>query len=278
MKLRIDFLGTPIDSLDMQDAIEWVDDKVPARKPHHVLVTNANKFWLMRRNAQLKEVACRADLILPERGIALCSAILGKPLKDDVAGVAFAKELLGHCEKRGYSIYFLGATAEVQRCLLETVRRNHPGLRVAGSHDGFFLPGQNDAVLMDIRSRKPDVLLVAMGSPAQEYWIREQIDKDEIVVPVSVGVGGAFEVIAGLKRDAPKWVRKSGIEWLFRFFQSPRRYGKRYLCVVPYLIFAVLVEGIFGFDGRSKRAKEPKPHSGMAPSPVASTEPERAEP
>jgi N-acetylglucosaminyldiphosphoundecaprenol N-acetyl-beta-D-mannosaminyltransferase len=275
--LRIDFLGTPIDSVNMQDALERVDEFILARKPHHVLVTNANKFWLMGRDARLKAIAYRADLILPERAIAVCARILGMPLKDDVAGVAFAKELLSHCEKQGHSIYLLGATTEVQRCLLEMVRREYPGLKVAGSHDGYFLNDRNDAVLEDIRSKKPDVLIVAMGSPVQEYWIRENIDKDEMNVPVSVGVGGSFDVIAGLKKDAPQWVRKSGFEWLFRLLQDPKQYWRRYLRIVPYLIFAVLVRGVLGFGRSGKGAKDSNLHFSPETSSVPARKPERAD-
>lgn len=252
MRVRVDFLGTPIDSVDMEESLQRVDEYVRTGKAHHVLVTNANKFWLMRRDPRLKGIAERADLILPERAIAVCSALVGRRLKGDVAGVAFAKELLPYCEKRGYSIYFLGAAAEVLQSMLETVHREYPGLKVAGYHHGYFIKDKNDAVLDDIRRKRPDVLLVAMGSPLQEYWIRESLDLERLSVPVSVGVGGSFVVIAGLKKDAPRWVRKSGFEWLFRLTQDPRNYWKRYARVVPFLMIAVLREGILGIRRSGK--------------------------
>ena len=249
--MRVDFLGTPLDSVDMHDALRQADDFIRSGVPHHIVVTNANKFWMMRRDARLKEIVDRADLILPERAIALCSTLVGRPVKSDVAGVAFAKALLPFCEERGHSIYFLGATDEVQTALLDFVRREYPRLKIAGSHHGFFLKHKKDFVLDQIQQCAPDVMLVAMGSPLQEYWIRESIDTEKIEVPVSVGIGGSFDVIAGLKRDAPLWIRKSGFEWLFRAMQEPSRYWKRYLQIVPYLVWAVLLEGIVGF--RRKR-------------------------
>ena len=275
--MRVEFLGTPLDSLDMQDALGRVDEFVLARKPHHLMVTNANKFYLMRHDPRLTAIAYRADLILPERAVAVCSAVLGKPLKDDVAGVAFAKELLSHCEKQGHSIYFLGATTEVQQCLLDMVRREYPGLKVAGSHHGYFLKDKNDAVLEDIRSKKPDVLLVGLGSPLQEYWIRENIDIEQIVVPVSIGVGGSFDVIAGLKKDAPQWIRKSGFEWLFRLIQDPKRYWKRHLRIVPFLFFTTLLEGIFGLHRIEKGRTNSIPLSSPRTASVPATKPERAD-
>ena len=249
--MHIEFLGTPVDNVDMHDALERVDEFIRLRKPHHVMVNNANKFWLMRHDPRLTDIAYRADLILTERAVAVCSGILGNPLKDDVAGVAFAKELLPHCDMHGHSIYFLGATEDVQRALMHMVRRDYPGLKVAGYHHGYFLKNKNEVVIEHIRRTKPDVLLVALGSPLQEYWIRENIGK--LNVPVSIGVGGSFDVIAGLKKDAPKWIRKSGFEWLFRLIQDPKRYSKRHSKIVPFLFLKVLFEGILGIQRREPK-------------------------
>lgn len=277
MVMRIDFLGTPLDDVDIQDALQQADEFICSRRPHHIVVTNANKFWLIRHDQRLKGIVDRADLILPERAIALCSAILGKAIKGDVAGVAFAQALLPYCEDRGYSIYFLGASDEVQASLLEMVRDKYPRLKVAGCHHGFFLKDKNDFVLEDIRQSAPDVLLVAMGSPLQEYWIRENIDIAKMSVPVSIGVGGSFDVIAGLKKDAPQWVRKSGFEWLFRGMQDPAYYWKRYLRIVPYLTFAVLLEGMLGFRRSKKNSSKPAPASHPQPASASAMQSDRAD-
>jgi len=244
--MRVDFLGVSLDSLNMLDALSKVDQFVRVGKPHHIMVANANKFWLIRHDPRLAAIAHQAEMILPERAVTVCSRILGKPLKDDVAGVAFAKELLPHCQKQGHSIYFLGARQEVLTRMMETIHRDYPDLRVAGCHHGYFLKDGNEEVIEEIRNRRPDVLVVALGSPVQEYWIRDNIAK--LNVPVSIGVGGSFDVIAGLKKDAPQWIRKSGFEWLFRLIQDPRRYWKRHLRMVPFLFFTVLFEGILGFS------------------------------
>jgi N-acetylglucosaminyldiphosphoundecaprenol N-acetyl-beta-D-mannosaminyltransferase len=246
--MRVDFLGSPVDSLDMRDALERVDGFVCSGEPHHIMVSNANKFWLMRREPRLARIAQQADLILPERVVAMCSALLGSPLKSDVAGIAFAKELLPHCEKMGHSIFFLGARSEVMKSLMKMVRREYPALNVVGYHHGYFLKDGNEAVVEKIRKSKPDVLIVALGSPLQEYWIRDHFD--EMSVPVSIGVGGSFDVIAGLKKDAPQWIRKSGFEWLYRLIQDPKRYWKRYSIIVPFLFVTLFIEGICGFKPR----------------------------
>lgn len=252
--MRVDFLGTSLDSLDMRDALRKVDEFIHNGKPCHIMVANANKFWMVRHDPRLAAIARQADMILPERAIVVCARILGAPLKDDVAGVAFAKELLPYCQKQGHSIYFLGARPEVLTQMVDKIRCDYPALNVAGCHHGYFIKDSNDAVIEEIRSKRPDVLMVALGSPLQEYWIRDNIEK--LNVPVSIGVGGSFDVIAGLKKDAPQWLRKSGLEWLFRLLQDPRRYWKRHLRIVPFLFFTVLFEGLLGFSraGNGKAA------------------------
>jgi N-acetylglucosaminyldiphosphoundecaprenol N-acetyl-beta-D-mannosaminyltransferase len=247
--MRVDFLGFPVDSLDMRDALQRVDGFICSGKQHHIMVFNANKFWLLRRESRLVEIAQQADLILPERVVVMLSRFLRSPLKSDVAGVAFANELLPYCEKKGHSIYFLGARSEVLESLMNKVRSEHPALRVVGYHHGYFLQDGNEAVLEEIKASKPDVLLVALGSPLQEYWIRDHFD--EISVPVSIGVGGSFDVLAGLKKDAPRWIRKSGFEWLYRLIQDPKRYWKRHSIIIPFLFVTFLFEGICGFKRRA---------------------------
>jgi exopolysaccharide biosynthesis WecB/TagA/CpsF family protein len=241
-----EFLGTPVDNVNMQEVFDRVNEFICSAKPHYIVVNNANKFRLMRHDPLLKEIAYKADLILTERALAVCCGILGNPLKEDVAGVAFAQELLPHCDKHGHSIYFLGGTAEVQSVLIDKVRREFPTLKIAGFHHGYFLGDKDEFVVEDILAKKPEVLVVALGSPIQEYWIHKNLER--LNVPISVGVGGSLDVIAGLKKDTPRWIRKAGVEWLFRMMQDPRRYWKRYAQIVPYLMFAVFWEGFLGFS------------------------------
>jgi N-acetylglucosaminyldiphosphoundecaprenol N-acetyl-beta-D-mannosaminyltransferase len=247
--MRIDFLGVPVDSLDMPDALQRVDEFIAAAKPHQIVVANVNKLWQIHRDPRLATIAKQADLVVPERVLVAFAGLLGTPLKSDVAGVALAKELLPHCEKRGHSIFFLGSRPAVMDLLIKKVILDHPALRIAGYHHGYFTPDNQEDLLVSIRKAKPDVLLVAMGSPRQEYWIHDHIA--EIGVPVSVGVGGTFDVIAGIKKDAPQWVRRSGMEWLYRLSQDPKNLWKRYSITIPWFLTTILAESI--------RRRKPRP-------------------
>lgn len=242
--MRIDFLGVPIDSLDMQEALQRVDNFVASGEPHQILVANVNKLWQIRHDPGLAKIAQQANLVIPERILVVASGLLGTRLKSDVCGVAIAKQLLPHCEKVGHSIFFLGARPAVVETLIQRVRRDYPKLRVAGYHHGYFLPDHDEALQMIIRKAKPDVLLVSLGSPRQEYWIRDRIS--EIGVPVSIGVGGTFDVLAGIKKDAPKWVRKCAIECFYRLVQDPKNLWKRYSITIPWFLGTILRESIRG--------------------------------
>ena len=237
---RVEFLGFPVDSLDMQEALQAVDEFIASGQPHQVLVTNANKLWQMKRDLRLAEIARRADLMVPEKAVVVGAALLGTPLKAHVGGSMLAMALLPHSEKMGYSIFFLGARRPVVELLIDKLRHQYPVLRIAGAHDGYFRPDREQEVLAAIRASRPDILLVAMGSPLQEYWIEEHAA--ELGVPVALGVGGTFDVLAGVKKDAPAWVSGCSMEWLYRLVQDPRNLWKRYMTTIPWFLSAVLAE------------------------------------
>jgi N-acetylglucosaminyldiphosphoundecaprenol N-acetyl-beta-D-mannosaminyltransferase len=242
--MRIKFLGIPIDSLDMQEALQRVDDFVASGEPKQILVANVNKLWQIRHDPRLARIAQQANLVIPERVLVMTSGLLGPRLKSDVCGVAIAKALLPHCEKVGHSIFFLGARPAVLETLIQRVRRDYPKLRVAGYHHGYFLSDDDEALRMSIRKAQPDVLLVALGSPRQEYWIHDHMS--ESGVPVSIGVGGTFDVIAGIKKDAPKWIRKCAIECFYRLGQNPTNLWKRYSITIPWFLGTILLECVKG--------------------------------
>lgn len=246
--MRVDFLGMPIDSLDLADTLQRVDEFVSSGKPHQILVANTNKFWMMRHDPRMAAITRKADLVVPERVLVMSAALARVPLKSDVCGVALAKALLPHCEKRGHSIFFLGARPEVLTSMLEKVQRDYPALKIVGFHHGYVKPEETAALLDRIRLAKPDVILVAMGSPRQEFWISDHAQ--EIGVPVLLGVGGTFDVIAGLKKDAPMWIRKSGVEWFYRLAQDPKNLWKRYSVTIPWFLSILLMESVFGMKPR----------------------------
>ncbi len=240
--VRVEVLGTPVDAVTMEGAVAWAAGAIEGGSRCRILVTNANKAWLARGDARLRAILEGAELVIPEWATVWAARRLRRPTLHHVGGITLMVRLLEEAERRGWSAYFLGARPEVVGALVERLRRERPGLRIAGHHHGYLDADLDRAVRRDIAAARPDLLFVAMGSPLQEYWIDGAWA--EIGAAVALGVGGSFDVLAGLKKDAPRWARGRGLEWLYRLAQDPRRYWRRYLVTNTWFVSAVLAERI----------------------------------
>lgn len=234
---RIQFLDCPVDNLTMKEAVSKIEKFISSKGCHQIVPINAAKLWRMERDEKLAQIVRGADLIIAEKAILLGARILGTPLKDHIGGIMLLKAFLPHAEARGYRLYFLGAKPLIVREMMKQLKRQYPQLNIVGSHHGYFPEQDNARVVNSIRASQPDVLFVAMGTPKQEYWINEHLDTLE--VPVCMGLGGSFDVLAGMKRDAPHWIRSLYLEWLYRLLQDPRKW-KRYLITNPWFLRRVL--------------------------------------
>lgn len=254
---RIEFLGCPVDNLAMEEAIARIDEFIRSGKPHQVVPINAAKLWRMEWDSRLRYIVKQAHLIVPEKAIVMGSKVLGTPLKEHIGGIMLLKALLPVAAEQGYRFYFLGARPYVIERMIANLQRDYPSLQIAGWHHGYFIPDDNAKIIQDIKDSQPDILCVAMGTPKQEYWIADHME--ELGVPVCMGVGGSFDVLAGVKKDAPSWIRALALEWLYRLIQDPRKW-KRYLITNPWFWYKVCVAkargSIFPLRGRSgaKRA------------------------
>lgn len=238
---RASFLGFPVDTADMEGALEWIRCAVTARIPRQIAVINANKLYLACGNPRLAEVMRKADLVIPEWAVVWGARRLCMQPLHHVGGITLARALLPMADAERYRIYLLGATTEVVTALARRIRSEYPNLVVAGVLDGYCGLGErDDDIIADIRAARPDILYVAVGSPKQELWIHA--NKNALGVPVSIGLGGTFDVLSGLKKDTPAWARGSGLEWLYRLARSPRAYGKRYLVTNTWFLWQLIRE------------------------------------
>jgi N-acetylglucosaminyldiphosphoundecaprenol N-acetyl-beta-D-mannosaminyltransferase len=153
------------------------------------------------------------------------SRLLGRPLSERVNGTDLMERLVEIAAEDGHSVFFLGARPEVVTATTATFKARHPDLIVAGYHHGYWKDDED--MVTQIRATRPDYLFVGIPSPKKEFWL--QANLHELKVPVTMGVGGSFDVIAGRYRRAPRWAREGGLEWLWRLAQEPRRMWKRYL-------------------------------------------------
>ena len=234
---RFEFLGCPVDSLDMIKVFEWMEMRIKTRNPALMAQVNANSLWMMSKNSRLDRIVKESELIVPEWAVVWGAKKLGIKLNSCIYGIQLVKESLQWAQTNGFRLFFLGARPEVVEQLAITLKRDYPKLQIAGINHGYLDQAETHKVIERIKSTKPDVLWVAMGMPKQEYWIKEHFA--EIQVPILMGVGGAFDVLAGIKKDTPSWARGHGWEWLYRLSQDPKAYWKRYLITNSWIIWNV---------------------------------------
>jgi N-acetylglucosaminyldiphosphoundecaprenol N-acetyl-beta-D-mannosaminyltransferase len=248
-------MGIPIHRMRMADVVSTCDRCIETRQLALIGVVNVAKLVKARRDAYLRQSLGEADFIVADgMPIVWLSRFCGCALPERVAGIDVMHALLELADRKGYKVYFLGATREVVERVAEFVRRSHPGVLIAGFRDGYFSPEQEPEVAEAIRTSHADILFVGMPTPRKENFLSRW--RQRMRVPVCHGVGGSFDVVAGIARRAPAWMQRCGLEWLYRVIQEPRRMWKRYLVTNSIFMWLSLVEIVahrFGFR-RSKQS------------------------
>jgi N-acetylglucosaminyldiphosphoundecaprenol N-acetyl-beta-D-mannosaminyltransferase len=226
---RTELFDCAFDRVTMQSAVErcvqWC--RAP-RTPHTVLTANAAILCMKRRDRTLDAACHSADLVVPDgASVVWASRLAGAPLPERIAGVDFMAALLSAAGHHRLRAYFLGARHEVVAQLAERCQRDYPGLVVAGFRDGYFGLAEHPAIVEEIRKSRADFLFVGMPTPFKETWCERH--RRALDVPVIMGVGGSFDVLAGYIRRAPRGLQRLGLEWFWRLCMEPRKLWKRYL-------------------------------------------------
>jgi len=224
---RSQFLGFPIDLLTLSQAAELIaSDAHPGSKT--VITANAATLSMASHDENLKAALRSASLVVADGMSVVWGARLrGIPVPDRVAGIDLMTALLRRPENKRLSIYLLGATLEIVTKLKEDIASQYPGIRVVGFRDGYFKLTEQDSVIADIAATHPQVLFIGMPSPFKEAWAES--NRDRLGAGWIIGVGGSFDVLAGVIRRAPKIVQRAGLEWAWRLAMEPRRLWRRYL-------------------------------------------------
>jgi N-acetylglucosaminyldiphosphoundecaprenol N-acetyl-beta-D-mannosaminyltransferase len=236
----IRILGITVDDIDEGETLERIAGFVAAGGPHHVVTVNPEFLMEARRNDAFHRVLAGADIATPDGfGLLLVARFRGTPLRSRVTGVALVERIASLAAERGWSLFLLGAAPGVAERAAAALRRANPDLRVAGCYAGSPRPADEPDIRARIAAAQPIVLLVAYGHPAQDLWIAR--NQPLLRVPVAIGVGGAFDYLAGEVPRAPAWMRRLGLEWLYRLIRQPWRW-RRVLVAVPLFLWAALRE------------------------------------
>jgi N-acetylglucosaminyldiphosphoundecaprenol N-acetyl-beta-D-mannosaminyltransferase len=235
--MRVEILNCPIDTLDMNATVAAIDAAIQTNRRVHHVVVNAAKLVNMQRDAQLRESVVNCDIINADgQSVVWAGKLLGKPLKERVAGIDLMNRLVQLAKERKYKIFLLGAEEEIVHAVAEA----YGAEIVAGYRNGYFRGDEAEEVAAQIATSGAQMLFVAISSPKKEIFLNRF--KDTLDVPFIMGVGGAFDVIAGKVKRAPIWMQNAGLEWLYRLVQEPRRMWKRYLVTNSVFIYLVLKE------------------------------------
>ncbi|KKC38844.1 UDP-N-acetyl-D-mannosamine transferase [Devosia epidermidihirudinis] len=235
--------GLNLDGLCMSEAVSRCDSAIQTRQPLLIGVVNAAKIVNMRHDPALRDALLDCNMLLADgQSIVWASKLLHKPLPERVAGIDLFENLLSLAHARGHSIYLLGAKPEVLTALQLTIAKRWPRMRISGSHHGYFNDQEADAIAQEIRTSGADMLFLGMASPKKEIFLRRY--HKSLNVPVMHGVGGSFDVMAGLTKRAPLAWQKLGLEWAYRLLQEPGRMWKRYLTTNSVFIALTVREAV----------------------------------
>ena len=225
-RVVVDLFGLQIDALTMDQTVDTVRAMVANGGYHQHVSVNAAKVIAARDDPRLAEIIRQCDIVNAD-GMAVLWAgrILGARLPERVAGIDLFERLVHAAERDGRSVYFLGARREIVEEVANVFRARHPGLRIAGIRDGYW--DDDDQLVAEIHRARPDFLFVAIPSPRKEFWLFDHLN--DLGVRFAMGVGGSFDVVAGLTGRAPRIVQRVGLEWCWRLIQEPRRMWRRYL-------------------------------------------------
>jgi N-acetylglucosaminyldiphosphoundecaprenol N-acetyl-beta-D-mannosaminyltransferase len=220
-------MGCQVDNLSMEETLAKVEEFIRSGQPHQHVVINVDKLVKASRDPALRRIINDCALInVDGMPVVWASRLLGKPLKERVAGVDLFEALMRRAGEKGWRVFLLGARDEVVQAVRAAYQRKYPQLVIAGCRDGYWSEAEEAAVAEQVRASRADLLFVAISSPKKEQFLGRW--QGAMRVPFAMGVGGTFDVAIGRVRRAPLWMQKAGLEWFFRFLQEPKRMFRRY--------------------------------------------------
>jgi N-acetylglucosaminyldiphosphoundecaprenol N-acetyl-beta-D-mannosaminyltransferase len=233
----IPLLDVHVHDIDMDGALALIDSFIQERGSHHVVTLDASMCVTAMDDIELREIIKKAELVTPDSvGVLWASKRQGYQLRGRVSGVEIVERLCSLSAERNYRIFFFGAAPGVAEMAAETMRNRYPGCKIVGTRDGYFKASQDKDIICQIKDAKPDVLCAALGIPKQERWIAGH--REELGVPICIGVGGTLDVLSGKVQRAPVWMQRLCLEWLYRLASNPKKIGK--VMTLPRFVWLIL--------------------------------------
>lgn len=237
-KQPADILGCKVHLVNLNEAVEKVATVIETRKiTAHIITANAEILYRARNDHLLANIIKKAHLITPDGiGVVWAASFLGYQPQGRVTGIELMEAICREGAQRDWKIFLFGAAPGVAEQAAYNLTNKYSGLQIAGIINGYFAPEEEREIIASIKRADPDILFVGLGAPRQEFWIN--LHREELRVPVSIGIGGSFDVISCQKKRAPAWIIKSNLEWLYRLVNEPSRIKRQ--IALPKFVLAVL--------------------------------------
>lgn len=233
----LEILGVRVDVLTWETFDACVIEFIRRGRPHQAVTVNPEFIMAAQRNPTFRQVLNQSDLALADGwGVQAAARLLGQRLPDRVTGADGVPRLAALAARQGWRLFLLGAAPGVAERAAQVLQDRHPALRIVGTYAGSPHPADEDVIVPQVLAAQPDILFVAYGAPAQDLWIAR--NQDRLRVPLAMGVGGALDFVAGVRRRAPRWVQRAHLEWLYRLVQEPWRWRRQ--LALPRFTLAVL--------------------------------------
>ena len=243
---KVNVLGVGINATNIDETLDEICGWVDRRERQYVCVCTVHTVMECQRSLEMRRAVNGAGMATPD-GMPL--VWLGRAKSGrDVERVYGPDLMLALCQRsveRGYSHYFYGGAQGVAGLLAHRLALRFPGLETAGTYSPPFrslTPDEDSEDVARINAAQPDVVWVGLGTPKQDLWMASH--RDRVNAPVLIGVGAAFDFHAGRKAQAPRWMQRSGLEWLFRLLSEPRRLWRRYLLYNPLFVTLVILQAV----------------------------------
>lgn len=232
--MKVDILGVRIDRESMQETVTKIKKVVENHQVIQVITANPELIYATGKDARLKQLINSAQIVTPDGvGVVWAAKHLGYPVAERVTGIDLVEALFPVAAEKGWRVFLLGSKPGVAELAAQKVEAKHPGFVWQAEH-GYFSREEEPALLEKIHEFKPDLLLVGLGAPQQEFWIFSHLD----LGTVTIGVGGSFDALAGLNKRAPQWIQDLRLEWLYRLVRQPQRLRRQ--LVLPRFALKVI--------------------------------------
>jgi N-acetylglucosaminyldiphosphoundecaprenol N-acetyl-beta-D-mannosaminyltransferase len=226
-------LGYNFVNNNMNELVTEVNSRITSSQKTFIVTANPEILTYAHTNPSYENILKSANYIIPDgAGIIIASKILGNPLQERLAGFDLMERLLHLSDEKRLSIYFLGTKPHIIKLAVANIQKKYPDINIVGYHHGYFKEADHDNIVTEIREKNPDIVFVGLGFPKQEKWISENLE--QFNKGIFIGLGGCFNVWAGVAKRAPKIWRNLNLEWLYRLFKQPSR-AKRILAIPIFL-------------------------------------------